>query len=36
LTDADPAWQAQFAREAARGRFALGKRALEVEHIGSP
>ena len=35
LVDYDPAWPAQFAREAARIRRALGDRALRVEHVGS-
>ncbi len=35
LVDYDPAWPAQFEREAARIRRALGEAALMVEHIGS-
>ncbi len=35
LIDYDPAWPAQFAREASRIRGALGERALRIEHIGS-
>jgi GrpB-like predicted nucleotidyltransferase (UPF0157 family) len=35
LAEADPAWPAQYAREEARIRAALGPRALQVEHVGS-
>ena len=35
LVDSDPAWPAQFEREAGRIRRALGEAALMVEHIGS-
>jgi GrpB-like predicted nucleotidyltransferase (UPF0157 family) len=35
LTDYDPAWPELFAREQARIRSALGRRALLVEHAGS-
>jgi GrpB-like predicted nucleotidyltransferase (UPF0157 family) len=35
LVDYDPAWPAQFEREAARIRAALGVDALRVEHVGS-
>src|SRR6266404_9333247 len=31
----DPEWPEQFAREADRIRFALGARALRIEHVGS-
>jgi GrpB-like predicted nucleotidyltransferase (UPF0157 family) len=31
----DPAWPANFAREAARIRHALGDRAVRIEHVGS-
>jgi GrpB-like predicted nucleotidyltransferase (UPF0157 family) len=35
LADYDPEWPAQFEREAARIRAALGADALRVEHVGS-
>ncbi len=35
LVPSDPAWPAQFQREAARIGAALGARALRIEHIGS-
>jgi GrpB-like predicted nucleotidyltransferase (UPF0157 family) len=35
LAAPDPGWPAQFVREEARIRAALGSRALAVEHVGS-
>src|SRR5215510_10477085 len=35
LAEYDPAWPTLFAREAARIRAALGRRAVQVEHAGS-
>jgi GrpB-like predicted nucleotidyltransferase (UPF0157 family) len=35
LTDPDPAWAEQYAREEERIRAALGPRAAQVEHVGS-
>jgi GrpB-like predicted nucleotidyltransferase (UPF0157 family) len=35
LAEYDPAWPAEFERQAARIRQALGPRALGVEHVGS-
>jgi GrpB-like predicted nucleotidyltransferase (UPF0157 family) len=35
LADYDPAWPAQYAREAARIRSALGARVIVLEHVGS-
>jgi GrpB-like predicted nucleotidyltransferase (UPF0157 family) len=35
LVDYDPRWPDQFTREAARVHGTLGRRALQVEHIGS-
>jgi len=35
LAEPDPAWGRQYAREEERIRAALGRRALQVEHVGS-
>jgi GrpB-like predicted nucleotidyltransferase (UPF0157 family) len=35
LAEYDPEWPALYAREAGRIRVALGKAALDVEHVGS-
>ncbi len=35
LVEYDPLWPEQFAREARRITSALGRRALQIEHIGS-
>ncbi len=35
LSEYDPTWPKQFAREAERIRAALGPRALRIEHVGS-
>ena len=35
LAEPDPAWPAQYAREEKRIRTALGRRAVQVEHVGS-
>jgi GrpB-like predicted nucleotidyltransferase (UPF0157 family) len=35
IVDYDPAWPAQFRREAERIRAALGDRVLRIEHVGS-
>ena len=35
LVDPDPEWAAQYARQEARIRAALGPRAVQVEHVGS-
>lgn len=35
LAEADPEWTAQYEREAARIRTALGSSAVVVEHVGS-
>jgi GrpB-like predicted nucleotidyltransferase (UPF0157 family) len=35
LADPDPEWAAQYARERAHIRSALGPRAVQVEHVGA-
>ena len=35
ISDYDPRWPELFEREASRIRFALGQRALRIEHAGS-